>query len=261
MFKAKGKDGNPVWIDDAIKGEEYFCPVCDKPLIVKAVNSEIATHFAHKKGSGCFDNWSHDMSEWHRAWQEKFPEQCREVVVESNGVKHRADVFINNVVIEFQHSPITYEEILERNAFYLSCGHPVVWVFDATSPSYKIKNKKKNNDCIDPMKCKEDELCWNRAKSQFKSIVRKGVTVYIQYKTTVSTLQKEFDILLLLKEITPKDFKFLPLNYYILQENFLQQYGVNTGWASIQQIIDATYPRPKTLAIKRMPPVRRRRRL
>ena len=93
------------------------------------------------------------------------------------------------------------------------------------------------------MKCKKDDLCWNRAKPQFKPIFQKGVNVYIQHKTTtVSTPQKEFDILLFLTELTPKDFKFLPLNAYILQENFLQQYGVNTGWNSIQQIIDDTYP-------------------
>jgi hypothetical protein len=107
------------------------------------------------------------------------------------------------------------------------------------------------------MKCKEDDLCWNRAKSQFKPIFQKGVNVYIQYKTTVSTPQKEyngkeFDILLFLTEFTPKDFKFLRLNDYILQENFLQQYGVNTGWNSIQQIIDATYP-PKNYSTPQKP--------
>lgn len=256
MFKAKRKDGTTVWVDDAIKGGEYFCPGCDSPLIIKAVNSDIATHFAHKKGAHCLDNWVYDMSEWHRAWQDKFPEDCREVVLENNGFKHRADVLINNTVIEFQHSPITHEEILERNNFYLSCGYRVVWVFDATTPTYKIKNK--NNDCIDPMKCKDNDLCWNRAKSQFKPIVQNGVTVYIQYKTTVSTPYKEyngkeFDILLLLTELTPKDFKFLSLRSYILQENFLQEYGVNTGWSSIQQIIDETYPQYKKNKVNPQP--------
>ena len=248
MFKANDKNGKGVWIDNTISGDEYFCPTCGEPLIIKAKNSEaVRPYFSHKKGTSCTDNWHYDMSEWHREWQEKFPEQCREVVLENNGIKHRADVLINNTVIEFQHSPITHKEILERNNFYLSCGCPVVWVFDATSPTYKIKNKDKNNHCIDPMKCKEDDLCWNRAKSQFKRIFQKGITVYIQYKTTVSTQQKdyngkEFDILLLLKELTPKDFKFIPLKAYILQENFLQQYGVNTGWSAIQQIINETYP-------------------
>lgn len=258
MFIANDKNGERISIDNVIIGEEYFCPTCGEPLIIKAKNSiAVKPYFSHRKGTLCTDNWKYDMSEWHRAWQEKFPEQYREIVLENNGIKHRADVLINNTVIEFQHSPITHEEILERNKFYLSCGYHVIWVFDATAPSYKIKNK--NNDCVDPMKCKEDDLCWNRAKSQFKPIFPKGVNVYIQYKTTVSTQQKEyngkeFDILLLLTELTPKDFKFLRLNAYIIQENFLQQYGVNTGWNSIQQIINETYPpkmQPQNVVVSR----------
>ncbi len=251
MIRANDKNGESILIDDTITGEEYFCPTCGKPLIIKAKNSDaVDPYFSHRPNTPCTDNWKYDMSEWHRAWQEKFPKQCREIVLENNGIKHRADVLINNTVIEFQHSPITHEEILERNKFYLSCGFPVVWVFDANSPSYKIKNKNNNSDSVDPKKCKEDDLCWNRAKSQFKPIFQDGVHVYIQYKTTVSTPQKEyngkeFDILLFLTELTPKDFKFLGLNTYILQENFLQQYGVNTGWISIQQIIDDTYPPEK----------------
>lgn len=252
MLIAHDSNNQRISIKNAVKGNEYFCPTCGESLIIKAKNSEaVKPYFSHRKDTLCTDNWGYDMSEWHRAWQEKFPEECREVVLENNGIKHRADVFINNVVIEFQHSPITYEEILERNMFYHSCGYPVVWVFDAMSPSYKIKNKNHNNDCIDPIKCNEDELCWNRAKSQFRSILQKGVDVYIQYKTTVSTQQKEyngkeFDILLLLKELTPKEFKFVKLRSYILQENFLQQYGVNTGWKSILQIYNETYP-PKNV--------------
>ena len=251
MFIANNNNDERVSIENTIQGEKYFCPTCGESLIIKAKNSDaVDPYFSHKPNTRCTDNWKYDMSEWHRAWQEKFPEQCREIVLENNGIKHRADVLINNMVIEFQHSPITHEEILERNKFYLSCGYSVVWVFDANSPSYKIKNKNNNNDCVDPMKCKEDDLCWNRAKSQFKPIFQKGVSIYIQYKTTLSTLQKEYngkecDILLFLKELTPKDFKFLPLKAYILQENFLQQYGVATGWSSIQQIINETYPPQK----------------
>ena len=258
MIKAKEKNGEPILINNAIKGNVYFCPTCGEPLTIKAQKSKaVKPYFSHKKGTLCTDTWHYDMSEWHRTWQEKFPEECREVVVEKNGVMHRADVLINKTVIEFQHSPITYEEILERNNFYLSCGYRVVWVFDAMSPTYKIKNKNKNNNCIDPMKCKENDLCWNRAKSQFKPIFKNGVKVYIQYKTTVFTQRqeyngKEFDILLLLKELTPKDFKFVPLKAYILQESFLQQYGVNTSCISIHQIINKTYP-PKPRIVVKMP--------
>ena len=137
MFIANDKNGNRVSSKNAVKGGEYFCPTCGELLTIKALNSEHYKnpYFSHKPNTRCSDNWEYDMSEWHREWQEKFPEQCREIVLENHGVKHRADVLINNTVIEFQHSPITHEEILERNRFYLSCGHSVVWVFDATAPS------------------------------------------------------------------------------------------------------------------------------
>ena len=131
---------------------------------------------------------------------------------------------------------ITNEEILERNNFYLSCGYPVVWVFDATD---KIKNEYSHS--IDPMQCRPSDLCWKRAKQQFSVQFQKGVTVYLQYKTTISTKGYEgevFDILLLLKEIDSKYFTFSPTYIYILQNNFLREYGVDTGRGaySISQI-------------------------
>ena len=254
MFRANDKNGKSILIDDAIIGEEYFCPVCGKPLIIKAKNSDIATHFAHK--SKCLDDWSHDMSEWHKAWQEKFPEQYREIVLENNGIKHRADVLINNTVIEFQHSPITNKEILARNEFYLSCGYRVVWVFDATD---KIKNDYA--DSIDPMKCRSTDLCWKRTKQQFSSKFQEGVTKYIQYRTPVSAKNfegMEFDILLLLNKVNSKEFTFFPTYYYIQRANFLQEYGINTGTGapSVSQIL-SHYNSNRPTVYHRLP-VRRR---
>ena len=166
------------------------------------------------------DDWDHDMSEWHFSWQEKFPEECREVVVEYNGVKHRADILINNTVIEFQHSPITAEEIKRRNDFYIACGYNVVWVFDATN---QIKNRA--GGAIDPMQCRDNDLCWKRAKRQFvQGIISSKVKVFLQYKTCISNSNvpnQEFDIMLLLQKITPKDFTFYKT---ITPDIFLKQY-------------------------------------
>ena len=163
VFVAKDKEGNRVTIEEAARGCEYFCPICGGRVIVKAKESEaVSEHFAHKNKVEC-DSWQHDMSEWHRAWQNYFPEECQEVVVQSGGVKHIADVLINNdTVIEFQHSPITAEEIAERNRFYTECGYKVVWVFDAEG---KIKNK--SVDTIDPILCADTDLCWKRPKREF----------------------------------------------------------------------------------------------
>ena len=137
MFTAIDELGNKVSIMNAEYGKTYYCPICHEKLTVKKKGKGKAPHFAHKPDSDCTD-WG-DMSEWHLSWQEKFPEECREVVLEKNGERHRADVCIKdmNLVIEFQHSPISNEEFSKRNCFYISCGYQLVWVFDVTG---KIKD-------------------------------------------------------------------------------------------------------------------------
>ena len=122
---------NRTRAEDARKGQEYRCPICDQKLELRK-GSTRRHHFAHWKNSSCSDDWSSDMSEWHLAWQEQFPIDYREVVVENEGQKHRADVLIeeHKLVIEFQHSPLSPEEFQKRNDFYTKCGYHVVWLFD-----------------------------------------------------------------------------------------------------------------------------------
>lgn len=242
MFIALDTNRNRISIENAIKGNQYFCPICGEILTIRATESlAVKTHFAHKRGTICYDDWKHDMSEWHLSWQRQFPEQYREVVIEKNGIKHRADICINGTVIEFQHSPITGEEITKRNAFYLSCGYQVVWVFDATD---RIKNYIE--DSIDPMKCRDDDLCWKRAKQQFAIKIPPQVKIFIQYKTSISNPQyanQEFDIMLLLTKISPKAFTFYKTYpNYIIANNFLKQYGIsiNDDVLSIDDIINQT---------------------
>ena len=241
MFIALNANGERVSIENVTKDSQYFCPACGELLTIRAKGSyAVRTHFAHKRGTDC-DDWTHDMSEWHLSWQKQFPEQFREVPIEKNGIKHRADICINNTVIEFQHSPITGEEIAKRNTFYISCGYQVVWVFDATD---KIKNSIE--DSIDPMQCRADDLCWKRAKQQFAIKMPTQVTVYLQYKTCISNPQyanQEFDIMLLLTKIAPKDFSFYKTYpCYIQPINFLKQYGISLGDEifSISDIINQT---------------------
>lgn len=234
MFIAINKNGERISVENATKEERYFCPVCGEPLNIRAQESvAVTTHFAHKRGTVCYDNWTHDMSEWHRSWQERFPEECREVVIEKNGKKHRADVLINNTVIEFQHSPIKGEEIAERNNFYLTCGYKIVWVFDATN---QIKNRSEKS--IDPAKCKDNDLCWKRQKQQFSSEYWKDqAAIYLQYKTCISVKgyeNKEIDIMLLLTNFSSKEFIFYksPIYkgyHYITCANFLKEYGVSVA--------------------------------
>ncbi|WP_049962613.1 competence protein CoiA family protein [Ruminococcus sp. HUN007] len=140
MFKALDENKNEISIEKAAGTEKYFCPVCHGALVVKAKKSEtITAHFAHKSRKEC-DTFSHDMSEWHKAWQNKFPLKNQEVPLPFENPCHRADVLAYGYVIEFQHSPLSAEEFDERNKFYTSIGKKVIWVFDV--------NEKYNSKCF-----------------------------------------------------------------------------------------------------------------
>lgn len=132
MYYAIKKDGERISSFEAKKGTNYFCPVCSEPVYLRRGESNI-DHFAHVSLKDC-DSFTHDMSEWHRKWQEKFPAENREVVIKAkvnnNKCVHRADVCIGKYVIEFQHSKITKEEFNKRNIFYAQSEYNVIWVFD-----------------------------------------------------------------------------------------------------------------------------------
>lgn len=130
MFIANDIDGNRITIEEACNAIVYYCPICGAELIQKRGDKKVA-HFAHRNGSleHC-DSWKYDMSDWHRDWQNKFPVDCQEVVVEYSNEKHRADILIGDTVVEFQHSPLRNAEFLERNRFYTAAGYRVIWLFD-----------------------------------------------------------------------------------------------------------------------------------
>ena len=71
MLIANDKYGNRVSIENALSKGEYFCPVCGSPLIVKNKGKKKHPHYVHRNLMEC--DWG-DMSEWHIAWQERFPE-------------------------------------------------------------------------------------------------------------------------------------------------------------------------------------------
>lgn len=129
MLVALDKNGERIFAKYATKEEDYFCPLCGEKVILR--QSEIVIpHFAHKASSKC-DSWTSDMSEWHMRMQNRYPDEWQEIVVEHNGEKHRADVLHDNIVIEFQHSPISSKEYQKRNKFYMDAGYTLIWVFDA----------------------------------------------------------------------------------------------------------------------------------
>ena len=70
------------------------------------------------------------MSLWHTLWQDLFPIDNIEVPITVDDKTHIADVKIGDKIIEFQHSNISYEEMVERNQFYLKSNDNLIWVID-----------------------------------------------------------------------------------------------------------------------------------
>ena len=103
-----------------------LCPVCDAEVIAKCGDKNIH-HWAHKSNKEC-PHWWENETQWHRDWKNQFPDDWQEIEHTSKtGEKHIADVKTpNDLVVEFQHSPIKPEEILARNNFYEN----IVWVVD-----------------------------------------------------------------------------------------------------------------------------------
>lgn len=146
MFVAFTKEKKRVHISKAEKNEKYYCPICEERLTIRhgSINTP---HFAHKSNNACSekDGWHYDMSAWHYDWQNQFPLKNQEIVFKNNGKIHRADVFINNTVIEFQHSPISESEFYERNDFYKKLKYKIVWIFDVEDKEIKYSRNSYNN--------------------------------------------------------------------------------------------------------------------
>ena len=177
MYVALDKEGLRVYIEEAEKNEDYFCPVCRGKLRVRKGDIR-EHHFAHVSGV-CEDTWNYDMSEWHREWQERFPEECREVVITFNGVKHRADVLNGKTVIEFQHSQMSFEEFNERNSFYTKAGYKLVWLFDMQDlyeNGYIYNNPRKDDD---------NSWIWNWSHStfyRFQPKEQRNILLFFQFE-------------------------------------------------------------------------------
>ena len=183
MFFALDENNRRIHIDNAIVSESYFCPCCGRKMVLRMGDIRIH-HFAHPSDGFCKDSWHYDMSDWHFAWQNRFPKECQEVVKVKDGQKHRADVLIESekTVFEFQHSPLSPTEFEDRNTFYNSLGYKVVWIFD-------VEEQYENNQLDNYI---SNLWSWKRPKSTFERFDyrNKQVQVYLQLSSTSIDLVK-----------------------------------------------------------------------
>ena len=183
-LKNKNNKDDVIGIENGIKGNKYYCPVCGGELFVRK-GDDRAHHFAHQHK--CIDDWHYDMTAWHYEWQNQFPLTSQEKVFTFNGKTHRADVFINQTVIEFQHSPISRNEFNDRNIFYNQLGFYVIWVFDV---------REKDIEYI------EDSYYGTSRYFSWKYPIKfletcdenkEGVTIFLQIDDSIWNRQKNFN--------------------------------------------------------------------
>lgn len=165
-----------VSINDSRADADYYCPLCDGPL-VRRMGSQRAHHYAHMQlSSDCSDDISNEMSDWHIGWQNKFSKENQEVVFhrkinddyeygswlinKTHTESRRADAFRDGVVFEFQHSSMSAQEFIDRTLFYcpidshqyIDCNIPlgdgrgdppdsvreIRWLFDCRNKEYEF---------------------------------------------------------------------------------------------------------------------------
>lgn len=128
---------------EAFKGGEGICICCGTETTAKC-GSKMVHHWAHKNLKHC-DNWWENETKWHRDWKDYFPKDWQEIVHFDSltNEKHVADIKTDKgVYIEFQNSPISPEELRQREHFYKK----LVWVVNAEKfkNNFEIKGKLPN---------------------------------------------------------------------------------------------------------------------
>lgn len=125
------------------KGGKGNCIYCGQQTIAKCGSIKIH-HWAHKSLENC-DPWWENETEWHRKWKNYFPENWQEIVHfdDVTREKHIADVKTDqNLIIEFQNSPISIEEVNSRESFYKN----MIWIVNghAFKKNFHILHKLPN---------------------------------------------------------------------------------------------------------------------
>ena len=146
MLHAINEDGKRIEPSPHTKG---FCPGCKTPMVAKCGPTNV-WHWSHESLQEC-DTWHYEAkTPWHLRWQDRFHKEDTEVVITKGDEYHIADIVGNkDVVIEIQNSPISADEIFEREVFY----HKMLWVLNGRRFARNLIvdgfEVDRNENCVD----------------------------------------------------------------------------------------------------------------
>lgn len=152
---------------EATPGSRGLCPCCGSVTIAKCGLHTIR-HWAHQSLRAC-DPWWEPETDWHRQWKSHFPSAWQEVVQydAQTGEKHVADVRTGNgMVIEFQHSVISFREARSRERFYPR----MMWVVDLNRNPTEARRFRSLRELLDfPAVSPTLSLPWPRRSKLFET--------------------------------------------------------------------------------------------
>lgn len=213
MFIALDKEQKRISIFDAVQGGIFFCPVCLRKMFVKS-GAERARHFSHYPNCECNDGWNgqYDMSDWHYEWQNQFPAENQEVVVRCDDIRHRADVIIDQTVVEFQHSNLSSGKFNDRNVFYHgNIGYKVVWLYDMREDYKQGLLTESGNNCF----------LWSKPRSTFRKYNLRTGEIYLFFQ-----IADEGECILHIQAFTDDGFR---IKHKYTKDAFLAYVGLING--------------------------------
>lgn len=121
----KDSEKYPVTFDDYMKNSILQKQVENKEkYIVCSLYHELTTYISDIRKSHFRHKNYEPMSEWHK----RFQSYCMDTEIVMG--HRRADAMIGNHVLEFQHSPISMEEVEQRGMNYRKYGKHIHWIID-----------------------------------------------------------------------------------------------------------------------------------
>lgn len=137
------RNGVLVLADEAKVGQQFTCPGCNQPVILKRGGIKVA-HFAHKNAN-C-NKLSENESQLHLSGklalmqmaQELYPDTQVETIFAD--IEQRADVYLPSakIALEYQCSPIDQVSLQQRTQGYLQIGLQVIWILGNTYLKRKL---------------------------------------------------------------------------------------------------------------------------